>query len=278
MAQVSRVFSRGTLLGVALTGLVFILFFVANKGYGVALRDAKYFNGWVLAGCMALLMFFTIRKRLVILPLGRVRFWLLVHYYVGFLTIGVFLIHSRSRFPDSPMEWLLWTLFIIVAVSGVVGGVISQIVPHRLASQGERVIFERIPVFRAQLAADAEALALESIGGENEVSIAELHKNVLAAYFARPRNILAHLRMSNRPITRIRSELDSIERYLDDEGKTRLATLRDLVEAKNNLDVQYANAGLLKLWLFLHIPPTFALFVAIIAHVVIEYAFSTGIP
>ena len=278
MAQVSRVLSKGTLLSVVLSGFVFILFFLANKGYGVALRDAKYFNGWILAGCMAVLMFFTLRKRMVILPFGRVRFWLLIHYYVGFLTIGVFLVHSRGLFPDSPMEWLLWTLFILVAVSGVVGGIISKIVPHRLASQGERVIFERIAIFRARLAADAEALALDSIGGENKVSMAELHKNLLAAYFARPRNILAHLRMSNRPIARIRSELDSVERYLDDEGKARLGKMRDLVEAKNNLDIQYANAGLLKLWLFLHIPPTFALFVVIIAHVVIEYAFSTGIP
>ncbi len=278
MAQVSRVASKGTLLAIALSGLVFAGFLVANTGYGVALRDAKYFNGWVLAGCMAAMMFLISRKRLVILPFGRVRFWLVIHYYLGFLIIGVFLVHSKGKLPDSPLGWLLWTLFIVVAVSGVVGAVVSKIVPQRLASLGERVIFERIPVFRAQLAADAEALALEFIEGENRVSIAELYRKVLATYFARPRNILAHLRSSNRPLARIESELNSIERYLDEEGKARLAKMRDLVRAKNNLDMQYANGSLLKLWLFLHIPPTFALLVAVAAHIVIEYAFSTGIP
>lgn len=278
MAQMMRVVSRGTLFGIALSGLVFIGFLVANTGYGVALRDAKYFNGWVLAGSMAVMLFLISRKRVVILPFGRVRFWLVVHYYIGFLTIGVFLVHSRFQLPDSPLEWLLWSLFILVAVSGIVGTVLSKIIPQRLAAQGERVIFERIPVFRAQMAADAEALALESIEGENRVSIAELYKSVLAAYFARPRNLLAHLRLSNWPLARIESELNSIERYLDDEGKARLAKMRDLVRAKNNLDMQYANGGLLKLWLFLHIPPTFALIVAAVAHIVIAYAFSTGIP
>jgi len=278
MAQVSRVVSKGTLAGIALSGLVFVLFVVANTGYGVALRDAKYFNGWVLAACMLAMLFLISRKRVVILPFGRVRFWLVTHYYIGFVIIGVFLVHSRGGLPDTPLEWLLWTLFIVVAVSGVIGAVVSKIVPPRLASFGERVIFERIPVFRAQLAADAEALALESIEGENRVSIAELYRKVLASYFARPRNMLAHLRSSTRPLARIESELNSIERYLDDEGKARLAKMRDLVRAKNNLDMQYANGGLLKLWLFLHIPPTFALLVAVAAHIVIEYAFSTGIP
>jgi hypothetical protein len=278
MAQVMRVVSKGTLLGVVLSGLVFALFLVANTGYGVALRDVKYFNGWVLVACMVVMLFLISRKRVVILPFGRVRFWLVIHYYIGFLTIGVFVIHSRGRLPDSPLEWLLWCLFVLVAVSGIAGAVLSKIVPQRLAAQGERVIFERIPVFRAQLAADAEALALESIKGENRVSIAELYRKVLASYFARPRNILAHLRLSNRPLARLESELNSIERYLDDEGKERLARMHDLVRAKNNLDMQYANGGLLKLWLFLHIPPTFALLVAVVAHVVIAYAFSTGIP
>lgn len=278
MAQVTRVVNRGTLFGIVLSGLVFAGFLVANTGYGVALRDAKYFNGWVLAALMAAMLFLISRKRVVILPFGRVRFWLVIHYYIGFLTIGVFLVHSRFQMPDSPLEWLLWSLFILVATSGIVGTVLSKVIPQRLAAQGERVIFERIPVFRAQLAADAEVLALQSIEGENRISIAELYRRVLAAYFARPRNILAHLRRSNRPLARIEGELNSIERYLDDAGKARLAEMRDLVRAKNNLDMQYANGGLLKLWLFLHIPPTFALVVAVVAHVVIAYAFSTGVP
>ena len=71
--------------------------------------------------------------------------------------------------------------------------------------------------------------------------------------------------------------LDAIERYLDKDGKQLLEEMRGLVEAKNDLDFHYANGGLLKLWLFFHIPATYALIVAVIVHIVVAYAFSTGI-
>lgn len=270
-------FNRGILVSLGVAAAAFALFYLGNLGYKVALRDVQYYNGWVLTACMIVMMALTLRKRMVILPLGKVRLWLNLHYYLGFLTAGIFLVHSRYRFPDSPLEWLLWTLFIIVAVSGLFGGLISRFIPKRLEAQGERIIFERIPVFRARLAEEAEALALESVKGGNTVSIAALYTDTLGKFFARPRHYFAHLRSSNRPLSRILGEMVSIERYLDDEGKTRLAKMRELVETKNNLDFQYANGSLLKIWLFLHIPATYALIMAIIVHIVIAYAFSAGI-
>jgi len=73
-------------------------------------------------------------------------------------------------------------------------------------------------------------------------------------------------------------ELDNLRQYLDDAGKKRLAEIKDLVQAKDNLDYQYAHQGVLKAWLFVHIPATYGLIVLIIAHVAIVYAFSSGVP
>ena len=53
--------------------------------------------------------------------------------------------------------------------------------------------------------------------------------------------------------------------------------MRELVIAKDNLDFHRANGGLLKLWLFIHIPATYALIVAIVVHILLAYSFSTGI-
>lgn len=270
-------FKEGVLLNLAFAAIAFVLFYLGNLGYDIALRDVQYFNGWILVGCMVIMMGLTIRKRMVILPFGRVRFWLLLHYYLGFATVGVFLVHARFKLPDAPLEWLLWCLFVLVAISGALGGFLSKLIPYRLEAHGERVLFERIPVFRAKLAAEAEALALETVKDGNTASIAALHGDMLGDYFARPSNILAHLQSSNLPLARIEGELDSIQRYLDDDGKQHLAKMRDLVQAKNNLDFHYANGGLLKLWLFVHIPPTYALIVAIVVHVIVGYAFSMGI-
>jgi hypothetical protein len=277
MAWLIGFVERRVVISIGVTAAAFVVFWVADVGYDVALREVQFFNGWVLTACIGALVLFKIRKRVVILPFGRVRQWLLLHYYVGFLCLGVFLVHTHFRLPDSPLEWILWTLFVLVGVSGLVGGLLSKLVPLRLEAHGERVIFERISVFRVQLAKEAEAIALESIKDADTVSIARFYADTLVHYFARPRYILAHLLASNVPRARLLGEIDSIDRYLDKTGKAQLARLRDLVIAKDNLDFHYVNAGLLKVWLFLHIPATYAMLVVIVIHIVLSYAFSSGV-
>jgi hypothetical protein len=277
MAYLNRVFdkiNKGVLSLLFASG-AFVGLYLENWRQDTALRDVQYFNGWVLVSCIGVLMLLSLRKRIIVLPLGRVRLWLLIHYYVGFVTVGIFLVHTKYRLPDSPLEWLLWTLFMLVAGSGVFGAVISKIIPPRLETHGERILLERIPVFRAQLAVEAETLARDSVRTGNTASIAKLYVDILGDFFAGPRNILAHLQSSNLRRVRVLGELALIERYLDEAGKVALAKLRDLVEAKNDLDFHYANGGLLRVWVFLHIPATYALLMTTIAHVVLVYSFST---
>ena len=145
MAWLSRLFERHVLGGLAAAVVAFVVFWLANIGYDVSLRDVQFFNGWVLTACIGVLMLFTIRKRVVILPFGRVRLWLRLHYYLGIVCLAVFLVHTHFRLPDSPLEWVLWLLFVLVGVSGLVGSLLSKLVPIRLETHGERVIFERIP-------------------------------------------------------------------------------------------------------------------------------------
>jgi hypothetical protein len=274
MAWLNAVLRRNILTNLCAVGVFLAVFYAANTARDVALHDVQYFNGWILVICVVILMLLTMRKRVVILPFARVRFWLLVHYYVGFATIGVFLVHTRFRLPDSPLEWVLWCLFVLIAVSGLFGALISKIIPPRLEAHGERILFERIPVFRAQLAAEAEALARDSVKDGDTVSISKLYVESLGWFFSGPRHVFAHLQSSNLPLARLLGEIATTGRYLDDAGKRALARMRELVEAKNNLDFHYANGALLRLWLFLHVPASYALLVTVVAHVVLAYAFA----
>ena len=274
MARLTALVKRSVLVNTAVAAAAFALFVLESRRYDFALGDARYFNGWVLVGCLVVMMQLTLRKRVVTLPFGRVRRWLLLHDYLGLATVGVFLIHTRLRLPESPLNWLLWCLFVLVTVSGLLGWLFSKTVPPRLNAQGERVLFDRIPVLRRQLADEAEGLALESVQDGSTESIARLYAETLGSFFAGPRNRLAHLRGSNTPVARIRNEIATVERYLDDAGKARLAKLRELVENKNELDFHYANEGLLRLWLFLHVPPTYAMLAVATVHVALAYAFT----
>lgn len=269
--------NRKMMLSLLVASLLFAALFLLNKAYGISLRDAQYFNGWVLAGLIVAMLSLTARKKVVILPFGRAKYWLQVHYYLGLVTIAVFLLHTDFRLPDAPVEWLLWGFFSLVALSGLFGGLASKLIPRRLEGHGNRILFEDIPLQRAQLASRAEALAMESLQGGVSRSLAELYVNRLHHYFMAPRNIWAHLRLSKLPLARILGELDSIQRYLDDTGKARLEEMKSLVQTKNDLDFQYANGGVLKFWLFLHIPQTYAMIIFIVAHVVIAYGFSSGV-
>jgi len=276
VAWLNGLFSRNKAVNLAFVGVAFALFYVEDWRRDIALGDARFFSGWVLFACMMAMLLLTWRKKVIVLPFGRVRFWLLFHYYVGFLTAAVFLVHTKHELPGSLLHWLLWSLFVLVSLSGLVGAIMSKVVPARLEAHGERILFDRIQLFRAQLAEQAEAIARDSVLDGNTQSIARLYAGTLSDFFAGPRNVLSHLAASKVPLARILSELSATERYLDEAGKVRLLKMRDLVEAKSNLDFHYANGGLLRLWPFLHVPATYALMAATAVHVVLEYAFTTG--
>jgi len=212
------------------------------------------------------------------LPLGRAVTWLQAHLYAGYFVIAVFLLHTSFSLPKGMLEWGLWVLFVIVALSGVIGAYLSRTTPAKLEQHSERVIFERIPAFRAGLAQEVEALAIDSVNQAGSLTISNLYVNTLHEFFRCPRNIFSHLKSSRRPLSRIQGELDNLRQYLDDAGKKRLAEIKDLVQAKDNLDYQYAHQGVLKAWLFVHIPATYGLIVLMIAHIAIVYAFSSGVP
>lgn len=262
----------------AITAFFVLILWGLDWLYGTSLRNPKFFDGWVLCVGMLFLVLFNVRKKLPMLPIGRMRIWMQLHLYVGYFVVAAFILHAGLSFPSGAIEWGLWVLFIIVALSGVVGAYLLRATPAKLEHHSERIIFERIPGFRAQLADEAEALAIGSVNEEKSLSISNLYINTLHEFFRRPANILAHLGTSQRALARINSEIDALNQYLDTSGKERLAQIKDLVQAKDNLDYQYALQGMLKVWLFVHVPATYGLIVLVAAHVAIVYAFSSGVP
>ncbi len=252
--------------------------FGLNWLFGTSFRDPRYLSGWVLLSGVVLLVLYNIRKKFPMLRLGRAAIWMQLHLYLGYFVVLAFALHTDFTLPESVFEWGLWLLFVLVALSGMVGIFLTTSVPPKLEMHTEKVLFQRIPAFRSQLAREAEELAIHSIDQSGSLTISNLYVDTLHEYFRQPQNILAHLRNSSRPLNRVLGELKKLERYLDDRGKETLNAIRDLVIAKDNLDFHYVNLGVLKLWLFVHVPATYALIVLIVAHVAVIYAFSSGVP
>ena len=155
------------------------------------LIHSTFTTGYILLGSLFLLTAFGMRKRIPsIAQLGSAAFWMQMHIYVGLATFVMFGFHVGWRIPSGGFEILLTTLYLIVAISGVYGLYATRTIPRKLTAIHDEVIYERIPSFRAKLAAEARA-ALPSVadiadittvrGIQVHVSIASNVEGMLAA-------------------------------------------------------------------------------------------------
>ncbi len=244
--------------------------------YHVALPKYAYLTGWAFFGVMLLLTLYNARKKLPFLPLGNSESWLQIHIYGGFFTVVLFLIHLNFRLPTGWFEGTLAWLYLLVTGSGVVGLMLTRILPRRLSTRGGEVIYERIPALRHTLRCEAESLAFSSDSTAKSPALAEFYLRELAMFFSGPRHFWPHLLESRRPLNALLSEMDDLRRYLNESERTTLEKLRQLVRQKDGLDYHRALQSTLKLWLFVHLPLTYSLMMFTLLHIVIVFAFAGG--
>lgn len=278
MAQSLTVASRRRWRNLALTAVAVAAFAWVSTIYADALRQHEFLDGWALVVGLIVLASFNMRKKLPMLALGKASTWTQIHIYLGYFTVSMFLIHTDFETPIGALNWALWAMFLIVAISGLFGLFLSYSIPPKLERGTERVLLERIPGFRAQLAREVEELAMRSVVDEASLTISHFYTDTLHHFMRRQRNRLDHLRGSPRQLSRIRQDIDNLKRYLDPTGVEILREIEDRVVAKDNLDFHYAHFMALRLWLFIHIPATYSLIILACVHVATVYAFSTGAP
>lgn len=269
------------LLMAAISGGLFWLVWI----YGNGLRDPRYLDGWVLAGGMGTQLYFHFaRKGGRLSPKSALR-WRRLHILLGYLLIGAFILHSDFSLPDTSLEWALWVGFLLVALSGIFGTYLawSQQVKRRI---DETVGYDQIANRRAALARDAQAAVARTDPAAAAVGlpvppydtwIMDLYTAHLRNFFAGPRNLAAHLISSERPLKRLTGEIDGLARYVDAQGQEKLAVIKDLVIEKDRLDFTRVHLGLTRAWLFVHVPVTYSLIVLTVLHVLVVYAYSSGL-
>jgi hypothetical protein len=235
-----------------------------------------YLSGWFLFALMLLLTAYNARKKLPFIPLISSRLWLQIHLYVGLFTGFVFLIHLYWKWPKGVFEFALAALFTAVTASGIAGWWLSRVLPARLTTVGGEVPFDRIPEVLRTIRSQAERLALQSIPSARTTTLADFYHQRLAAFLAGPANFTSHLRGSRRPLNRLVSQMEEMRRFLSAEECISLDKIAELVRQKDAVDFQRALQLVLRGWLFIHIPLTYSLLLASLAHVVVVYAFSGG--
>jgi hypothetical protein len=265
----------------AMSGGLFWLVWI----YGSGLRDPRYLDGWVLLGGMGLQLYFHIaRKTATLTPKAAMR-WRKIHIVIGYLLIAAFISHSDFSLPDTPFEWVLWTGFVLVALTGIFGTYLAWSLQTNRQID-ESIGFDRIPVRRAELARDVHAAVAETDPAAAAIAlpappydawIMDLYTVHLRSFFQGQRNSAAHLIGSQRPLKRLTDEIDNLSRYVDQQRREKLAVIKDLVIEKDRLDFARVYLGLTRAWLFVHVPATYALIVLTLLHVLVVYAYSSGL-
>jgi hypothetical protein len=270
---------QGLLIAAISGGLFWLVWIYAN-----GLRDPRYLDGWVLAGGMILQLSFHIAKKSG-LSLKSATRWRKVHVFVGYLLVAAFISHSDFSLPDTGFEWGLWTGFVLVTLSGLLGTYLIWSLEAKSRIE-EGVSYDRIPTLRAELEleflravaeTDPGAAAIDLPGLPHDAWITDLYTTHLEDFFKGQRNSAAHLIGSQRPLKRLTDAIDTLSRYVDQQNQEKLALIKTLVVEKDRLDSARASIGLTRAWLFVHVPVTYALIVLTVVHILVVYAFSSGV-
>ncbi len=259
-----RIYNVAIVLAVSLTSLL------VYTSYSLSLQNTSFGTGWLLLMLIVALTLLNARKKLPAVPLPSSALWLQVHIYVGLFTVVLFGVHVEFRLPNGWLEGILALLFLAVLVSGVIGLALSRIIPARLRTRGELVIFERHPVYLRRI---REELADLVSGKTESTSLSEYYVGRLIAFFAKPRHFRWHLVQSHRPLYNLLNELEALDRYLSVEQRTVKESIGALIRTKDDLDYHHAHQAVLKYWLFVHIPLSYSLLIVAGVHGAIAHAF-----
>ncbi len=207
------------------------------------------------------------RRRLVRLAsrrsLGTASSWLAFHLYGSLLFLLLVHLHSGFAVPSEGVTWWLWALSWWTVVTGVAGRLLQLWIPRALGSGlSVEVLYERIPELIEELRERSETLAATC-----DESVQNLYSNQVAKQLTGPRRRWIYF---VDPAGGARSQLrefDYLRTMLPPEEQDKLDRLAGYLRTKLEFDAHYTLQGVLRSWLWIHVPPSLAVLALVIVHV-----------
>ena len=212
----------------------------------------------------------SLRKRVVLWPIGTVQSWMRAHIWLTLLTIPLVLLHSGFRL-GAPMTILLMALYSVVMVSGIYGLFLQHQMPgimkERLPTE---TIYEQIPHIRSRLALaaqkDVQLLSLRprpkrgcgsvsAVDPESEAALVTFLQDQVMPYLNARRGGRFRLGDSRYSDDTFRFvKLKVAEAYC-----SRVEEIQAWCDQRRMLDLQIRLQHWLHGWLFVHVPFSFLL-------------------
>ncbi len=251
-----------------------------------------YTLGTIGALLIVWLMFFGIRKRRYMNGVGTLRGWLSAHIYLGTTLILIVLLHAGFQVGWN-IHTLAFALMLIVIFSGFFGLYVYLRYPAMMTRNRESATREAMLEEVAEIDQNALALAdgidpkihavvLRSIdhtrlgGGVwtqlrardgSDLALDTLQKAIAA------RDKKQEMKTTEMPT--MFAMVDFLAGHATDKQGEAMRKLIDMISRKKALatkvarDMQYQ--AMMEIWLYIHVPLSFALLAALIAHIVSSF-------
>ena len=245
--------------------------------FGYALVDVQprhnggSWYGYVLGTIATLLILWLamigVRKRAITSGHWSLKAWTSAHVYLGLSLIVIATLHSGFQFGWN-VHTLAYALMMLVIVSGIYGASVYTTLPKRLSDSSAEFtrpqMLEAVEKLDRQLQVAAQPLAVE----ETKILRRSLDDDPfrggliarLRGKYPKCRTELARIALSER-----------IEASPEGQKQAIIAAVR-LLERKeavlSRIRQQTRIRAMLEVWLYVHVPVTFALIAALAAHIV----------
>jgi hypothetical protein len=225
-----------------------------------------------------LLMYFGIRKRSYYAGLGTLQAWLSFHVYIGTLTLLLIPLHAGFKF-GLDVHTLAYALLAIVVLSGFVGAYAYLTLPRQYAESGEELVFASDPRIRGKSTHDEEyQKILQQIQTLSEGKSADFHhKCAEEMHHGVPRKHMGWGLVFGRvPAASSAATVQEFQEYLGrasipEREHKAFETLTVLATRKRDLEgrllAQMGLKNLLEAWLYVHVPVSLVMCLAVLVHI-----------
>jgi len=215
-----------------------------------------------------ILMVLGIRKRRYGSGLGTIQGWTSAHVYLGLLTMLLIPMHAGFKFRLD-IHTLAFVLMAIVVISGVVGIVLYRTVPPRLTEYEKSIQADKVDKELGRLLNEMRALAKDKSDQFARVCQAEISR--LTARHHQGWRLLWTSQWADPLAAKGRELADAVTRIPPAEHKdfqTLSRLIVQTVQLEQTVVTQMRLRNALQAWLYIHVPASIALMVAIGLHLV----------
>ena len=248
---------------------------IAYRNWTIShLGNESFATGYVLVATCVGLIALGIRKRLPLVPLGRVAVWQSAHHYLGTFCLVAYCLHAGA-ITTGWFESLLAILFWTILLSGFLSWYVNKKSPRMLRATGYAILRSDIPTVKRRVSEQAYQIALQAAGSKGSMAIADYYRSDLALYFSKPRSIGYRLLPTGKRKRNLLAGLVRIDRYLDETGREMKSRLSSLVQEKDDLDFQSAIQQRVRMCAAFHTVLLGVFVVFSILHIVLAHLYSS---